>query len=76
MEREAADARYDELHADEPFHDGTFTDWSAKRTDSHPYHYRAGVSIWVAPVDVNPDDKFLTPPSPMPDDDEPDGSGE
>lgn len=60
MEREAAQAMYADLHADAPFHDGTFRNWSAKRNRITPYHFGEGVSIWVAPVDVNPEDDFLS----------------
>ena len=60
MEREAADAAYAALHEDLPFHDGTFTSWSAKRSTSHPYHFRSGVTFGVADRDVAPWDRFTT----------------
>lgn len=58
MEQAAAEWRYDELYSDK-FHDGTFKNWSEKRSRKYPYGHRDGVSIWVAPADVNPDDDFL-----------------
>lgn len=60
MERDAAERKYDRLHEAMPYHDGTFTDWAKNPSAMHPYHYKAGVTIWVAPEDVNPDDGFLT----------------
>jgi hypothetical protein len=60
MDQAAAEWRYDELHKEMPFHDGTRKSWSVERTRSHPYHYRDGASIWVASVDLNPDDDFLS----------------
>lgn len=59
MERAAAEWGYDQCHDAEPFHDGTFTKWAATRSLLHPYHYRDGVRLWVAPVDLNPHDHFL-----------------
>ena len=59
MENEAANWRYDELYGGK-FHDGTFKNWSEKRSASHPYSHRDGVTIWVAPEDLDPDDKFLS----------------
>ncbi|GAA4123248.1 hypothetical protein GCM10022215_29710 [Nocardioides fonticola] len=61
--REAAAAQrmYDHLHAEKPFHDGTYSGWVK---DFAPgagkiYRYEDGASIWAAPVDLNPEDKFL-----------------
>lgn len=59
MERQAADWWYGELHEDKPFHDGEFQRWSAERTKEFRYHFRDGVEIIVAEVDMYPDDKFL-----------------
>lgn len=59
MERAAAEWRYDQLHEAAPFHDGTFEKWSESRNLQHPYHYKDGVTILVAEVDLYPDDKFL-----------------
>lgn len=60
MEVQAANRRYDELHEDRPYHDGSFTRWAKEPSRQTPYHYRDGVSVWVAPVDLSPDDNFLT----------------
>ena len=59
MERAAADWRYDTLHEKRPFHDGTFESWAEKRSLSHPYHARDGVTLWVAESDLAPHDHFL-----------------
>lgn len=59
MERAAAEWRYDQLHEDAPFHDGTFANWSEKRTKDAPYHYRDGVNVWVAPTDLGLGGRFL-----------------
>lgn len=64
MERAAAEARYDKLHEDRPYHDGAFLNWSDKRNGHYPYHYKDGVTVWVAAEDHNPDDDFLSPPAP------------
>lgn len=56
----AAEALYAELHKDAPYHDGTFEAWADKRSRSHPYHYLDGVTIFAAPVDISPDDDFLS----------------
>lgn len=60
MEAASAEVLYDLLHNDLPYHDGTFTEWSAEPSREFSFHYRAGVSIWVAPVDLAPDEKFTT----------------
>ena len=67
MAREAAKRTYDDLHAKRPWHDGTFTTWTAERTTGTPFHYLDGVGIYVAPVDINPDDHFLEAPEPLTD---------
>ncbi len=42
-----------------PFHDGSFSRWSKEPSREFPFHYLDGVTIWLAPTDVNPDDDFL-----------------
>jgi hypothetical protein len=59
MEAAAANAMYADLHEKRPYHDGTFSSWSAKRSRSHPYHFNDGVTISAARVDLSPDDEFL-----------------
>lgn len=60
MEREAASARFAELHSERPFHDGTYTSWAKERSRSHPYHFGDGVTIWAADMDAAPWDEFTT----------------
>lgn len=59
MAKAAAEARYDELHDEQPYHDGTFTRWSSKRSKDTPAHYRDGVTISVHREDLDPDHDFL-----------------
>ncbi len=59
MERMSSAARYADLHEEQPFHDGTFTQWSDKRTAVTPVHFNEGVTIWVADEDLSPHDHFL-----------------
>lgn len=58
MEREAANWRFDEIHKDEPFHNGA-GDYSAKRSLEFPYHYRDGVNVWVSSEDLGLGGDFL-----------------
>jgi hypothetical protein len=62
MERKAAVHRYEDLHKAEPWHDGTFQNWAAARSDEFPYHLGDGTTIVVSKVDHNPDDRFLDDP--------------
>lgn len=64
MQLEAAKARYAELHAEAPYHngrmvDGHFVDWSKERTENYPYHWADGASIWLAPTDLGLGGDFL-----------------
>lgn len=59
MAAQAANRQYDALHEAKPFHDGTFTVWTKERSEATPFHYRDGVTIWVSPDDLTPDDDFL-----------------
>lgn len=63
MDLAAANWKYDAKHAAAPYHDGTFpreaSAWAKERSESHPYHYRDGVSIWLHDSDLDPDDQFL-----------------
>ncbi|MGZ8723173.1 MAG: hypothetical protein ACXWYG_03910 [Aeromicrobium sp.] len=68
MAAAAANRMYDLLHAELPYHDGTFSSWAKEPVDAngvltHAYHYREGVNVWVSPADASPDDKFLTDPA-------------
>jgi hypothetical protein len=55
----SANATYDELHEGMPYHDGRFKSWAKERGEQTPFHYRDGVTIWVASADLTPDDDFL-----------------
>lgn len=66
MANAAANWEYDEQHKARPFHDGTFTRWSAKQSRRFPYHYRDGVTVWVSTDDLTPDDDFLGGPTDKP----------
>lgn len=59
MQQQMAQRRWDLLHEKAPYHDGTFTLWSDKPTPVCPFHYSDGVTIWVSPDDLTPDDDFL-----------------
>ncbi|GAB3776781.1 hypothetical protein GCM10027600_43200 [Nocardioides ginsengisegetis] len=59
MAAAAANAKWERLHADAPYHDGTFNSWVEKRSDAHPFHFSEGVTIGVSRHDMNPDDNFL-----------------
>lgn len=61
-----AQAQWDALHKDRPYHDGSFTSWAEDRSPAHPYHYNDGVSIYIAAEDVAPDDEFLSDERAMP----------
>lgn len=55
----AAQRRFDEIHEDTPWHDGTYTVFTAKPTTATPFHYMDGVTLWVSSKDLSPDDDFL-----------------
>lgn len=59
MQQKGAQRLYEILHKDEPYHDGTFEAWAKDPSPDFPFHFADGVTIWMAEVDVNPDDKFL-----------------
>lgn len=54
-----ADRQYGEKHGERPYHDGREHGWSDKATAKAPFHFRDGVRVFVAPVDLNPDDNFI-----------------
>lgn len=60
MEKAAAERLYTQLHEDKPYHDGTWQSWAKEPSRTHPFHASDGVTIWVAPVDLQPGDKFTT----------------
>lgn len=64
METSAAQAQFERLHEKRPWHDGTFTDWAEKPSDSHPYHHRFGTRIWVTETDLELGGNFTTRENP------------
>ena len=60
MEVKAAQDAYADLHEKAPYHDGTFTSWSPKRSAGYPYHHSHGVSFGAADQDLTPWDVFTT----------------
>ncbi|WP_460836530.1 hypothetical protein [Nocardioides marmoraquaticus] len=58
-EKKAAERRYAALHAELPFHDGTFSTWGKEPSALTPFRFDDGVTIVVADTDLNPEDKFL-----------------
>lgn len=61
---------YDLRHEDEPYHDGTFTNWSKHPSKATPFKYDDGVTVYASLHNEHPDDDFLGEPSTP--DDEPD----
>lgn len=59
MQLAAANRIYDMRHEDRPYHDGSFSRWAAEPSRQFPFHYRDGVTIWLSPVELNPEDDFL-----------------
>lgn len=59
METQAAQARFERLHKDAPWHDGTFESWAEKPSRTHPYHHSHGTTIWVADTDLGLGGDFL-----------------
>lgn len=59
MQLEAAKALYAELHAERPYHDGSFKSWAKERSSNFPFRFTDGLSFYMSPVEVNPDDQFL-----------------
>lgn len=68
-ERLAAEARFDRLHSKLPYHDGTRRNWAKDPSEDAPYHYKAGVTIWVAKADFKQGGDFLQQGGDEPDED-------
>lgn len=62
MELAAIEARYDKIHEELPYHDGTFKVWSAERSERFPYHYRDGVRLWIS-KDPDESENIFRPPA-------------
>lgn len=64
MARSAAQWKYDNLHKDRGFHDGSFTNWSKTRGVIDGVHFvfahNDGVTIDVIDEDAAPWDEFTT----------------
>ena len=60
MERESSRGLYAELHEKAPFHNGSFSSWSAKRTKKHPVRFDEAVQIGVSTDELTPWDPFTT----------------
>ena len=58
--RAVAERMYEKLHEDKPWHDGKFQIWGEKYSSITPWHYKDGVTIYLARTNENPDDKFTT----------------
>lgn len=58
-EASAAQAKFDRLHRDLPYHDGTMTAWAKEPSAAHPYHYGDGATVWVASKDHGLGGDFL-----------------
>ncbi|WP_148077081.1 hypothetical protein [Nocardioides aurantiacus] len=58
--QKVAERKWRELHAKEPFHDGTGKRWAKEYSPQTPYHYDDGVTVSVHPTDLSPDDTFQT----------------
>jgi hypothetical protein len=50
---------YNELHAEEPYHDGSFLNSAKSYSRQTPFRFDDGVTIWVSRQDLTPDDDFL-----------------
>lgn len=59
MQLAAINAMYDDHYKGREYHDGTFTVFLEKRTALTPFHVREGVTLWLSPHDLSPDDDFL-----------------
>ena len=51
MERAAAQRRWEKLHEDRPYHDGTHASWAKDPSPAHPYHRDDGTTVWVSLTD-------------------------
>lgn len=73
MEQASAEATYEHLHKETPWHDGTFTSWAKEWSRSHPVPLAGRyIKVGVADHDLTPWDKFTTEveASPLPPDEE------
>lgn len=47
------------MHKEQPFHDGLEQIWSDQPSLLTPFHYRDGVTVYLARTDESPEDDFL-----------------
>lgn len=63
MEERSAQTRFDEIHKDRPWHDGSFPEdraaWSDKRTAETPFRYDWGARVFVTDTDLDMGGDFL-----------------
>lgn len=59
MQERAAQRRWEILHQEQPYHDGSFESWAKEPSLTHPFRFDDGVTIWVSKEDLSPDDDFL-----------------
>lgn len=59
MARAAVQRAFDRKHEEKPYHNGAFEDWRAEPDATHLWHYQDGVTLWLSPYDLTPDDDWL-----------------
>lgn len=59
MAREAAEARFQRLHKDRPWHDGSLERWAEEPSAEFPYHFSHGTTVWVSLEDHGEGGDFL-----------------
>lgn len=60
LELISAQRKYAELHKALPYHDGSFEEWVAEPSASHPFKYDEAMRIWVSEVDYDPEGTWLS----------------
>lgn len=74
MAEASANRRYDALHENRPYHNGTFGEWRERPDTDHLFSARDGVTITVAEYDPTPGEDFLNPAPPVTAEEVDDGS--
>lgn len=59
MQKLAAQRRFNRLHSEKPWHDGSMTNWTEKPTDETPFNYEDGTAIWLSERDLGLGGDFL-----------------
>lgn len=56
-------AKFERLHKDRPWHDGSFPEdlskWAAQPSAKHPFHFSHGTTVWVSLEDHGEGGDFL-----------------